>query len=252
MTQSNKFLIIMPCYNVAKWVKLNILTTMHQSYRDFRCIIIDDGSTDNTQEVVESTIKGDDRFEYIRNKERTGSSLKNYYTAFHNAKPEENEIVVWLDGDDWFSSVFVLDYLNSVYNSKNCWMTYGTYQMYPSGQDGSHQCIELPASVHDHHSYRSFPHIYSHLRTHRAFLFNKLEKEDLIDERSGDFYNVATDVAYLLPMVELCGCKERIVRIPDILLILNRSNPNQASSNLEHQKNTEAIIRSRKAKEKVQ
>ena len=78
------------------------------------------------------------------------------------------------------------------------------------------------------------------------------KKEDLIDERSGDFYNVATDVAYLLPMVELCGCKERIVRIPDILLILNRSNPNQASSNLEHQKNTEAIIRSRKAKEKVQ
>ena len=62
MTQSNKFLIIMPCYNVAKWVKLNILTTMHQSYRDFRCIIIDDGSTDNTQEVVESTIKGDDRY----------------------------------------------------------------------------------------------------------------------------------------------------------------------------------------------
>ena len=35
MTQSNKFLIIMPCYNVEKWVKLNLLTTIHQSYKNF-------------------------------------------------------------------------------------------------------------------------------------------------------------------------------------------------------------------------
>ena len=131
MTQSNKFLIIMPCYNVEKWVKLNLLTTIHQSYKNFRCIIIDDGSTDNTQNIIESTIKGDDRFKYIRNPERTGSSLKNYYNAFHTAKPDPNEIVVWLDGDDWFSSVFVLQYLDQFYNNTNCWMTYGTYQMFP-------------------------------------------------------------------------------------------------------------------------
>jgi glycosyltransferase involved in cell wall biosynthesis len=251
MTQSNKFLIIMPAYNVEKWVKLNIAMTMHQSYKNFRCIIIDDGSTDNTQEVVNTAIAGDARFSYTRNEKRSGSSLQNYYNAFQSAKPDPNEIVIWLDGDDWFSSVFALAYLDSIYNVTDCWMTYGTYQIYPSGQDGSHQCIELPEWVHQNHDYRNFAHVYSHLRTHRAFLFSKLEKQDLLDSRTGKFYTEATDVAYLFSLAEMCGCKEKIERIPDILLILNRDNPNQAAGNLEKQKATEAHIRNQKTHERI-
>lgn len=251
MKNFNKFLIIMPAYNVEKWVKLNIAMTMHQSYKKFRCMIIDDGSTDNTQEVVQSAIGDDKRFFYVRNEERSGSSLKNYYHAFHAAKPDPDEIVIWLDGDDWFSSVFVLAYLNNVYNNKDCWMTYGTYQKYPSGEDGSHQCIEIPDWVHENHDYRGFAHVYSHLRTHRAFLFSKLEKQDLLDPRTNEFYTEATDTAYLFSLAELCGCKEKIVCIPDILLILNRDNPNQAAGNLEKQKITEALVRCEKIQKRI-
>lgn len=243
MIQSNKFLIIMPCYNVEKWVKLNLLTTMHQSYKNFRCIIIDDGSTDNTQNVIESTIKEDNRFEYIRNPKRTGSSLKNYYNAFYKVKPDPDEIVIWLDGDDWFSSVFVLQYLNQFYNNTNCWMTYGTYQIFPTGQDGSHHCIEIPNEIHQNRAYRNWMHVYSHLRTHKAFLFYNLKESDLIDSRSNNFYTEATDCAYLFSLAEMCSSSEKIKLIDDILLILNRTNPNQAAGNLKKQKDTEAHIR---------
>ena len=240
---NNKFYIIMPCYNVAKWVTLNINLTKNQSYKNFECHIINDGSNDNSEEVILESIKDDKRFFYTKNNKRTGSSLYNYYTTFHKIKPNPEDIIIWLDGDDWFSSVFVLDYLNQFYNHYNCWMTYGTYQIYPTSQDGSHHCVEIPSIVHKNRSYRKWMHVYSHLRTHKAFLFSKLKESDLIDSRSGNFYTEATDCAYLFSLAEMCSSPGKIKLVEDILLVLNRTNPNQAAGNLKKQKDTEAHIR---------
>jgi glycosyltransferase involved in cell wall biosynthesis len=239
----NKFIIIMPCYNVSKWVGLNIQLTKHQSFPNFECHIINDGSTDNSEEIILENIKNDNRFFYYKNEVNTGSSLYSYYKTFHQVNPNDEDIIVWLDGDDWFSSVFVLQYLDQFYNSTKCWMTYGTYQTFPSGQDGSHHCIEIPNEIHQSNAYRKWMHVYSHLRTHKAFLFKQLKEKDLIDSRSGEFYTEATDCAYLFSLAEMCGSSEKIKLIDDILLTLNRTNPNQASGNLKKQKDTEAHIR---------
>jgi len=247
----NKFIIIMPCYNVAKWVALNIQLTKQQSFSNFECHIINDGSTDNSEDIILDNIKGDSRFVYHKNKTNTGSSLYSYYTTFHKINPNDQDIVIWLDGDDWFSSVFALQYLDQYYDITKCWMTYGTYQIFPSGDHGSHHCIDIPNEIHKNHAYRQWMHVYSHLRTHRAFLFKKLEKSDLIDNRSGKFYTEATDCAYLFSLAELCGSADRIKCIKDILLVLNRTNPNQAAGNLQKQKATEQHIRSLNPKEKI-
>ena len=78
MKTSNKFIIIMPCYNVDKWVSLNIQLTKFQSFSNFECHIIDDGSSDNSEQVILENIKGDNRFFYYKNDKRTGSSLYNF------------------------------------------------------------------------------------------------------------------------------------------------------------------------------
>lgn len=241
----------MPCYNVAKWVALNIQLTKQQSFSNFECHIINDGSTDNSEDIILDNIKGDSRFVYHKNKTNTGSSLYSYYTIFHKINPNDEDIIIWLDGDDWFSSVFALQYLDQYYDITKCWMTYGTYQIFPSGNHGSHHCIDIPDEIHKNHSYRQWMHVYSHLRTHRAFLFKKLKESDLIDSRSGKFYTEATDCAYLFSLAELCGSAERIKCIKDILLVLNRTNPNQAAGNLQKQKATEQHIRSLTPKEKI-
>ena len=74
-------------------------------------------------------------------------------------------------------------------------------------------------------------------------MFYNFNKSDLIDSRSNKFYTEATDCAYLFSLAEMCSSSEKIKLIDDILLILNRSNPNQAAGNLEKQKSTEAHIR---------
>lgn len=241
----------MPCYNVAKWVALNIQLTKHQSFTNFECHIINDGSTDDSEKIILDNIKSDSRFFYYKNDTNTGSSLYSYYTTFHKINPDDQDIIIWLDGDDWFSSVFVLQYLDQYYNTTKCWMTYGTYQIFPSGQDGSHHCIEIPSEIHKTNSYRKWIHVYSHLRTHKAFLFKQLQESDLIDSRSGKFYTEATDCAYLFSLAELCGSADKIKCIDDILLVLNRTNPNQAANNLKRQKETEAYIRELPVKKRL-
>ena len=86
-------------------------------------------------------------------------------------------------------------------------------------------------------------HVYSHLRTHKAFLFYNFNESDLIDSRTNRFYTEATDCAYLFSLAEMCSSPKKIRLIDDILLVLNRANPNQAAGNLEKQKSTESHIR---------
>ena len=54
----NKFIVIVPAYKVAKWIALNINLIKMQSYTNFECWIIDDGSHDGTEEITLKCNKG--------------------------------------------------------------------------------------------------------------------------------------------------------------------------------------------------
>ena len=67
---NNKFVIITASYNVEKWIGKTILSVQKQTYNNFKQIIIDDMSTDKTTSVANETIKGDNRFVLVQNKEK--------------------------------------------------------------------------------------------------------------------------------------------------------------------------------------
>jgi GT2 family glycosyltransferase len=64
--------IIMPAYNGAKWLKNAILSVIAQSFADFEFIIINDNSSDNTEEIVTVFAKHDKRIKYIKNERNLG------------------------------------------------------------------------------------------------------------------------------------------------------------------------------------
>jgi len=64
--------IIMPAHNGAKWIKKAILSVLPQSYADFEFIIINDDSSDNTEEIVTDFAKHDKRIKYIKNDHNLG------------------------------------------------------------------------------------------------------------------------------------------------------------------------------------
>src|SRR5690554_972743 len=52
-----KFSITIPTYNRAKHIKKTINTILKQSFQNFEIIVVDDGSTDNTNEIIENAYK---------------------------------------------------------------------------------------------------------------------------------------------------------------------------------------------------
>ena len=70
-----KFSIIIPTYNRANFIAKAISSVLNQSYEKWELIIVDDGSSDNTKDVIEEFISIDSRIKYIYRKNQLISIL---------------------------------------------------------------------------------------------------------------------------------------------------------------------------------
>lgn len=87
--------IIIPLYNKEKAIKNTVLSVLKQTYADIEIVIVDDGSTDNSREIVEKLAETDDRI-FLYHKENGGvSSARNY-----GLKMARGKWVTFLDADD--------------------------------------------------------------------------------------------------------------------------------------------------------
>ena len=244
---NNHFKIIVPFYNVEKWIKICIRSVKAQGYRDFQCILVDDLSTDRSIKIIEKEIEGDDRFKLVVNKEKA-YALKNIYDAIVLSSPEQEDIIITLDGDDWLASKDVLKTLNDTYNRQNCWITYGSYAEYPIGNRGKF-ARQIPKHVIDNILYRNSEWCSSHLRTFKYHLWSKIRKEDLLDQE-GNFYKMAWDLAFMFPMLEMAGPKSQYIQ--DILYVYNVDNPlNDHKVDNRYQRMLELEIRNKNKYDRV-
>lgn len=65
--------IIMPSYNTAKFISKTIESVLEQTYKNWELLIVDDCSTDNTDEIVSKY--DDDRIIYLKNKKNSGAAV---------------------------------------------------------------------------------------------------------------------------------------------------------------------------------
>ncbi|MBR3979855.1 MAG: glycosyltransferase family 2 protein [Bacteroidales bacterium] len=100
-----RFSIIIPTYNRAAFLPKAIESVLNQTYTDWELIIVDDGSTDNTKDVVSQY--SDSRITYIYQENAERSVARNNGIA-HSV----GEYVLFLDSDDYYLSNFLVD-LNS-------------------------------------------------------------------------------------------------------------------------------------------
>lgn len=244
---NNRFIIIVPFYNVEKWIKYNIRSIKKQKYTNFKCILIDDISTDDTVSIVESEIFNDDRFILIKNKEKK-FALQNIVEAIDFADCSDEDIIVTLDGDDWLHSPSVFEYLNLFYQKKNCWITYGSYVEYPNKNVGKF-AKQIPNEVIFNNTFRESPWTASHLRTFKFHLWNQIKRQDLLDSE-GKFYRMTWDLAFMFPMLEMAG--ERSCYIDELLYVYNVSNPlNDHKVDNSYQVRLEKEIRSKPKYERI-
>ena len=95
---NNLVSIIIPTYNRATIIIETINSISNQIFTNWECLIVDDGSTDNTEELIISYTKKDPRFKYFkRPKEykKGANSCRNF--GFKNSK---GTYIKWFDSDD--------------------------------------------------------------------------------------------------------------------------------------------------------
>ncbi|CAC9976389.1 MULTISPECIES: glycosyltransferase family 2 protein [Flavobacterium] len=90
--------IIIPVYNRESLIKETLDSILVQTYKNWECIIVDDGSDDNTENIISEYIKRDNRFQFYKRPEtmiKGANSCRNYGFSLSNG-----EWVKWLDSDD--------------------------------------------------------------------------------------------------------------------------------------------------------
>lgn len=89
--------VVIPAYNVANYIKDALYSLEKQSFKDFEALIVDDGSTDNTAEIVKTFCRRDPRFQLLSKPNGGLSSARNY--GIRNAR---SKYIALLDGDDLY------------------------------------------------------------------------------------------------------------------------------------------------------
>jgi len=211
------FNIVIPAYNTAQWILKTIASVKSQMYTDWKAVIINDASTDNTRAKIQEGIQYDSRFHVIDNSVRVISSLSNFVTGINYLDMADDAVIVMLDGDDWLYDEYALAHLDKIYTDANIWLTYGQYQ--PLSGMYANYCQPLQ----DTRTYRrDCKWVTSHLKTYRYKLFKHIRDTDLRDG-TGGYYKVCSDIILMFPMIELAGLS-RIKFVDKVLYMYNDLN----------------------------
>ncbi len=101
-TTSEKVSIIVPCYKQAEYLSETLDSVLAQTYPNWECIIVNDGSPDNTKEIVNGYASQDGRFKYVWQENKGLSAARNM-----GILNSHGEYVLPLDADDLIAPTYV-------------------------------------------------------------------------------------------------------------------------------------------------
>lgn len=119
--------IIVPIYNVEEYLKDCLDSIQKQTYQNYDCIMINDGSTDSSREIAETYLV-DSRFRLINQDNQGLSAARN--TGFRNLK-EESSFVAFVDSDDYIDPLFLEKLAEQI--SEDVDIIEGSIQSYKEG-----------------------------------------------------------------------------------------------------------------------
>lgn len=101
-----KISVIVPVYNTSKFLKKCLDSILDQSLKEIEIIIVNDGSTDNSLEIIKTYYEKDKRIKVINQKNMGLSGARN-----SGIKLAKGEYILHIDSDDWIEK----DYLKDMY-----------------------------------------------------------------------------------------------------------------------------------------
>jgi len=140
MVTAIKFSIILPTFNRAHMIHLAIESVLNQTYKDLELIIIDDGSTDKTKDIIDKYIEKDNRVKYLHQKNKERSAARN-----KGIKEAIGDWICFLDSDDIYHTNHLEEFKNLIKKTDSkrglyfSGLSYGKYSESKEQYDLSHK-----------------------------------------------------------------------------------------------------------------
>lgn len=122
MTRLNKcplISVIIPVYNSGRFLPVIYNCLKNQSYKNLEIIFVDDGSIDDSSEIIESFKRNDDRITVYHKNNGGPGSARNYGLDRFNG-----DFVAFIDSDDEIDNDYFLSLLSSIYDADICVSNY--------------------------------------------------------------------------------------------------------------------------------
>ena len=94
-----KISVIIPVYNVEKFIEQSIKSVLNQTYKNLEIILVDDGSTDSSGSICDEYSKKDKRIKVIHQDNKGLSGARNSGLDIATGK-----YIMFLDSDDYFEN----------------------------------------------------------------------------------------------------------------------------------------------------
>ena len=95
-----KFSVLIPCFDLAPWIRVCLDSVRTQTCDDWECVVVDDGSTDGSAAVLDEYAAADARFRVLHQRNAGSGAARNAALA-----AARGEWILFLDGDDVLSPV---------------------------------------------------------------------------------------------------------------------------------------------------
>ena len=128
--------IIITTYNREKYIGRAVQSVLRQTYGKYELIIVDDGSTDNTQEIIQKLIEKDNRVRYIKLEQNQGVS----HARNVGMQEAKFDFIAFLDSDDeWYPNKLELQMRKMLESSEETGLVF--CRMSGIGRDGKERFV---------------------------------------------------------------------------------------------------------------
>lgn len=176
--------VIVPVYNVKDYLKQCIQSIVTQTYSEFECILVDDGSNDGSGEICDSWQQKDGRIIVLHQENQGVSAARN--KGLQKAK---GDYVTFIDSDDWVDADYLQSLIQPLQQDSPELVIIGLVQEYTNG----HNMVYRPS--YSHSFILNKEHIASFIDLNQQYLLYgpvvKLYKRDIIEK-----HHIRFDVSY--------------------------------------------------------
>lgn len=109
-----QFSIIIPIYNVEKYLKESIDSVLAQDFTDYEIILVNDGSTDNSPAICDEYAEKYTQIKVIHKANGGLSDARNF-----GIKKAQGDYLIFLDSDDFWNGVIILSEINQIIKKNN-------------------------------------------------------------------------------------------------------------------------------------